>query len=293
MQATLIHNEGAGDGNLSREELVRLLAAADLDATCVDSRSPDLAAALNRPVDLVVVAGGDGTVLRVVAQLAHPEVPLLILPLGTANNIAATFKVTGDPRELIAGWCHARRVKLAVGTAVGPWGRRAFVEGLGVGAFAAAMRAVDEQEAPSEERARRALEAAREQLATARPVRLCLEVDGQAVVESALQLQVLNIRTFGPSLWLAPQAQPGDDVLDVVVIEEGQREAMLRWLDDPQASGTPPATTTRGREVRFMWHGAPLHLDDQFPDPPEQPGYVTLTLAGNSVTLLAPAKASG
>jgi hypothetical protein len=42
-----------------------------------------------------------------------------------------------------------------------------------------------------------------------------------------------------------------------------------------------------------MWHGAPLHLDDRFPDPPEQPSYVTLTLAGNSVTLLTPEEASG
>jgi diacylglycerol kinase family enzyme len=288
MQATLIHNAGAGDGNLSRDELVALLDAAGLAATCVDSKAPDLAAALNQPVDLVVVAGGDGTVLRVVAQLAHPEVPLLILPLGTANNIASTFNVKGDPRDLIAGWCRADKVKLAVGTAVGPWGRRAFVEGLGVGAFAAAMRAVEEQDASSEERAHRALDLARDKLAAARPERLCLQVDGQEVAESALQLQVLNIRTFGPSLWMAPQAQPGDDVLDVVVVEERQREAVLRWLDDPQRRSGAPATTCRGREVRFLWHGAPLHLDDQFPDPPDRPSHVTLTLAGSSVTLLTP-----
>lgn len=288
MRATLIHNAGAGDGNLSRDELVSLLEAAGLAATCIDSKATDLAAALNQPVDLVVVAGGDGTVLRVVAQLAHPEVPLLILPLGTANNIASTFKVKGHPRDLIAGWREAKRVKLAIGTAVGPWGRRAFVEGLGVGAFAAAMRAVEGQEAPSEERAQRALALARDKLAAARPERLCLQVDGQEVVESALQLQVLNIRTFGPSLWMAPQAQPGDDVLDVVVVEERQREAVLRWLDDPQCGGGPPAMTCRGREVRFLWHGAPLHLDDQFPHPPDQPSHVTLTLAGSSVTLLTP-----
>lgn len=293
MQATLIHNAGAGDGNLSRDELVALLDAAGLAATCVDSKAPDLAAALNRPVDLVVVAGGDGTVLRTVAQLAHPEVPLLILPLGTANNIASTFKVGGDPRDLILGWRTAKRVKLAVGTAVGPWGRRAFVEGLGVGAFAAAMRSVREQDAPSQERARQALKRAREALAAARPERVSLEVDDQSIAESALQLQVLNIRTFGPSLWLAPQAQPGDDVLDVVVVEEWQREAMLRWLDDPKRSGGPPATTCRGRQVRFLWHGAPLHLDDQFPDPPKEPSHVTLTLAGSSVTLLTPEEASG
>lgn len=288
MRATLIHNAGAGDGNLSRDELVSLLDTAGLAATCIDSKAPDLAAALNQPVDLVVVAGGDGTVLRVVAQLAHPEVPLLILPLGTANNIASTFKVAGDPRDLIAGWRRAKRVKLAIGTAVGPWGRRAFVEGLGVGAFAAAMRAVEGQEAPSEERAQRALALARDKLAAARPERLCLQVDGREVVESALQLQVLNIRTFGPSLWMAPQAQPADDVLDVVVVDERQREAVLRWLDDPQRAGGPPAMTCRGREVRFLWHGAPLHLDDQFPDPPDQPSHVTLTLAGSSVTLLTP-----
>jgi len=93
MRATVIHNPAAGDGNLPTDELLACVRAAGLVPTCVDSKDPDLAAALNRPADLVVVAGGDGTALRAVAQLAHPEVPLLIVPLGTANNIASTFNV--------------------------------------------------------------------------------------------------------------------------------------------------------------------------------------------------------
>src|SRR6266436_32025 len=41
----------------------------------------------NRP-DLVVVAGGDGTVRRVASELVGRDIPLAIIPLGTFNNLA-------------------------------------------------------------------------------------------------------------------------------------------------------------------------------------------------------------
>lgn len=53
--------------------------------------------ALANGADLIVVAGGDGTVREVAGGLAHSGVPLGIIPLGTANLFARNL---GLPRHL-------------------------------------------------------------------------------------------------------------------------------------------------------------------------------------------------
>lgn len=52
------------------------------------STEKDWKKALERPGDLVVAAGGDGTIAKVARQMAHRGTPLTVMPLGTANNIA-------------------------------------------------------------------------------------------------------------------------------------------------------------------------------------------------------------
>ena len=83
------------------------------------------------------MAGGDGTVAGVTRRMVGRGVPVAILPSGTANNIARSLGLLKRPfEELVRGWRDARRVKLDVGIAYGPWGQRYFVEGLGAGLFA-------------------------------------------------------------------------------------------------------------------------------------------------------------
>ena len=67
--------------------------------TTVDSPGTDQAATLLRAgVDLVVVAGGDGTIRQVVSELVGTGVPLAILPTGTANLFARNLGLRGRRR---------------------------------------------------------------------------------------------------------------------------------------------------------------------------------------------------
>src|SRR5690242_16421190 len=52
-----------------------------------------LAEALDRKPDLLVTGGGDGTISTAARVLAHTDVAMGLLPLGTTNNFARTVGV--------------------------------------------------------------------------------------------------------------------------------------------------------------------------------------------------------
>ena len=98
-------------------------------------------AAAARDYDLVVAAGGDGTINEVVNGLTG--VPLGVLPLGTANVFA---KELGLPARLDAAWRvlevgRTRRIDLGCAEFAGQ--TRHFVQLAGVGFDAQAVRSVD------------------------------------------------------------------------------------------------------------------------------------------------------
>jgi len=63
-------------------------------ATTLEHPTAELvAAALDAHADLVIAAGGDGTVSEVASALRHTEVPLGILPCGTANLLARNLRL--------------------------------------------------------------------------------------------------------------------------------------------------------------------------------------------------------
>ena len=93
-QVALIQNLASGNGDESARIAVRneLAAAGNLWRELVvepersmASRTSEL---LREGVDLIVVAGGDGTVREVASTLVGKTVPLLVIPLGTFNNFA-------------------------------------------------------------------------------------------------------------------------------------------------------------------------------------------------------------
>ena len=53
-------------------------------------------------VDVVVVGGGDGTLLTAIDGLVETKLPLAVLPLGTFNELARTLGVPSDPDEVAA-----------------------------------------------------------------------------------------------------------------------------------------------------------------------------------------------
>lgn len=287
MHATLVHNPGAGACRPSPKKLMALLKDAGFSATYRHAKDEDLPEALQKARGIVIAAGGDGTVGRVATQLPQ-NVPMAILPLGTANNIARVFGVAGTVEELIAGIRSAEERKLDVCAANGPWGERRFVEAVGIGALADSTRQKIRDEKNVAKRLERGRDAFRKALSRAEPVRVDLLVDGRRIQGEMLLAEIMNIGLVGPNLRLAPVAGPGDGRLDVVLIPVEQREEMMAWLENPEVEDAPVAVET-GSTVRVAKSSSPLRIGDKISE--KSKGDVTIEVREQRTILVQPGTA--
>ena len=92
--------------------------------------------AFKKPVDLVVAAGGDGTVHKTAWQLMGSGIPLAILPLGTANNLARTLGFTESVDEILQSLHCGKGQPFDVGVARRSSRSEYFLEAAGGGLFA-------------------------------------------------------------------------------------------------------------------------------------------------------------
>src|SRR5438445_11005765 len=111
MRILLVHNPKAGSKEHEGEDFIKALKKAGHKATYQSSKKKGITKALKKKINLVLVAGGDGTVSKIAYRLVSTksEVPLSVLPLGTANNFARSLGFCLSQDELIeqlgAGAC--------------------------------------------------------------------------------------------------------------------------------------------------------------------------------------------
>jgi diacylglycerol kinase (ATP) len=288
VRTLLLHNPAAGAEEPSAEALMDLLSGAGFSPKYQSSKD-DYKKVLGKEWDLVIVAGGDGTVTRAARALrCSSNRTLAILPVGTANNIARTLGLSGDIETLISGLESAKPRRLDMGLACGPWGKRRFLEAVGFGTIAKAMAHSDGgPKPPLELRIHWGREDLQQFLEEATAAPFEITVDSEVFTGEFLLLEILNLGRTGPALPIASTAAHDDGHFDIVFLFEHDRAPMLSWLENPERD-PPPVTVRKGRDIRLNWEHSHARIDDRVYYPPKSASPVEITLDDCDLRVLVP-----
>jgi diacylglycerol kinase family enzyme len=265
---TLVHNPGSGDEAVALDGILALLDGAGYRVHDVPSDGP-WEDALTEPADLVVALGGDGTIGQVLTWLVGHETPVGILPSGTANNIARTLGIRGDAETIIADWATAPIRSFDVWQVRDAARTVRFVEGFGGGFVGRLMERGRAAEKPSLilggslDRGRHLLS---EAVAAEPPTDWRIVVDGVDRSGRYIGVEAMSIRSVGPNATFAPAADPGDGLIDLVLVDAERREPLLDGIaamSTDMRADWPTLASIVGREVRLTPpSGVSLHVDD-------------------------------
>ena len=184
----------------------------DIEYTQYKGHGAELASkAAEGGADIVVVAGGDGTVNEVASALLHTDTALGIIPCGSGNGLARSLGLPMDFEAAID--IIGRNMPCAVDCGVAD-GRPFFCTfGMGFDAV------VTEKFASGERRGKmQYVRSALLEFINFTPDSYALEIDGEIYTEEALLIAVCNTPQYGNNAYIAPRASLTDGLLDVTVI---------------------------------------------------------------------------
>lgn len=288
MRATLVHNPSAGTKSHSKTNILAALRLAGIEVRYVSTEDDDISAALEETADLLVIAGGDGTIGKALTSLPDRSVPIGIIPLGTANNIARSLGIAGTPHELVESWRSEHTCRFDIGAVRESQGTSLFLEAFGVGLLPKFFNQdAKKKKEDGAENLRKARTALHRVLENAKPIDIEISVDGRSFGREVLGVEVLNIAYTGPGLPLATAADSGDGLLDVVCFEASQRGALLEWMLAPHR-GRPPVRSQQGASVKIKWRDLPSRIDDEFFDEKRKKHSVKIGCETQSARILMP-----
>ncbi len=208
--------------------------------------------------DLVVAAGGDGTVNEVVNGIAGTPAALAVLPVGTGNVWVRELKLPLRPEAAAAVLVDGATYTLDLGQA----NDRYFLLMAGIGFDASVVRRTP----PALKRRLGIMAYLIQGFTIARNIRgtrVRIELDGRPITGRILMILISNSRLYGGFVQITHHASLTDGLLDVAVIKgQDARSAPLHLLSIflRQHQLDPDLLYYRAREVTVS---GPVPLDVQ------------------------------
>ena len=302
--AQVLHNPSAGDGENSDKALMDAIGAQGYKCSYLSTKKKgwelDWEKLESKDVDFIIVAGGDGTVRKLAGELLDRKVidrklPIALLPMGTANNIAKTLGITGDANTIIKSWNQHEIKKFDVGRISGIKKHKFFIESYGHGVFPRLMKQMgkfgrDVFENP-EQKIKTALQLLRDIIIDYK-TKLCkINIDGEDYTGKFLLVEIMNTSSIGPNLQLAPFADPGDETFDVVLITESQRKEFVDYVQGKleNREEAPFFTVLKAKKLQIFWEGTALHIDDEHVIL-DEPSHVKIEIQSGLLEFLVPTR---
>lgn len=172
--------------------------------------------ALEAEADLVMVAGGDGTVRAVSAELAGSGTPMALIPAGTGNLLARNLSIPLDTDAAIRLALHGRHTSIDVVHCEHDGGKERFVVMAGMGLDAQIMDSTDDGLKKVIRSGAYAVAAV--QNAVPDPFTATVVLDDQDPAEHQIVMALIgNVGTITAGMTLLPDATPDDGYIDLLL----------------------------------------------------------------------------
>jgi YegS/Rv2252/BmrU family lipid kinase len=183
--------------------------------------------AVDKNPDIIIAAGGDGTVNEAVNGMAGSDVPLALLPLGTTNVLARELGIPGTVKGAVdaALGLKARPVSLGRITAGGQ--TRYFCFASGIGFDASTVLGAREWAKKITGRAAYVLSAVNT-LMSWNPEELTVKADGKEY--SCYSLIASNTRKYAGDFIVAPDADIAEPHLHLLLFHGRRRLDIIRYV---------------------------------------------------------------
>jgi len=174
--------------------------------------------------EVVAAMGGDGLTGAVAGELCHGEGVLAVLPGGRGNDFARKLGIGADPVAAVELIASGRELRVDVAEVGGS--RYLGILSAGVDSVVNALANSTRLKLGPPVYLYATIRVA----ATWKAVRWELEIDGERHDFAGYSIAVANSGVFGGGMYMAPDAQLDDGLLDVVWIEDIPRWRYLRGL---------------------------------------------------------------
>jgi diacylglycerol kinase (ATP) len=186
--------------------------------------------AVEEGFDLLIVSGGDGTIMEAMTGMIKGggELPLAQLPQGTANLLARALGIPTDQEGALETALAGKAVRLDVGYL--PREDRYFALVVGAG-YDARMIGDASRELKNALGFAAYVVTGIKNLFTLRPSRIELEIDGRRMRLRAHTVLIINVGEINEAnIALGPNIQPHDGKLDVMILSAASLLGALRTI---------------------------------------------------------------
>lgn len=269
-KALLLINPKARQGQNDLAATLRQLQAGGLELIEAETEAAeqlsDVIRAHRDRVDLVIVGGGDGTLNAAIAGLVDTQLPLAILPLGTANDLARTLQLPMALNEACQVITRAHCVAIDLGWVNGHYFFNVASLGLSVHITQQLSRRAKKRWGVLAY----ALTAIRV-LLKSRPFKAEIQVGDEVTRVKTVQIAIGNGRHYGGGMTVAEDAAIDDQRLDLYSLEVDHWWQLLPLL---------PAMRTGSYAswsfVRTL-HGQTIEIRTRYPHPITLDGEIKTT----------------
>jgi YegS/Rv2252/BmrU family lipid kinase len=253
-RALLLVNRHARRGEQNHTQLVQQLQALDFEVVEAAIEDPQLISEMiyqhRNDVDLVVIGGGDGTLNAAAAGLMETQLPLGIVPLGTANDLAHTLGIPASIPEACQIIAAGHQCAVDLGWVNGKYFFNVASIGLSVQITKRLTRGLKQRWGILAY-----LLTGLRVLWQARPFTAEIHANRQIIPVKTLQITIGNGRFYGGGLAIAEDAAINDRWLDLYSLEVKhwwQIVLLLPAISRGQLAKWPGTRTLRAEEIEVV-----------------------------------------